>query len=193
MRIRVTLFVCFALMTALPGFSLPDHALYRVYWNSSGQQIGFFELDCNGSSSMTGSTSDNYEENSIPCSIEIPSISCQDVGLETVGTCDSPACVSVGYAEMFDENLVPDCNMRCRDDLWLCDSNGNCGCGGPAAYRLPRPSRTNRNLFLRQAKWRVFTPGFQVPLFASRRGVIGVSIASLAASSRSVDIDVAVP
>jgi len=101
------------LLLALPAFALPDYEIERTYFDAYGNEVGLFILYCNGSTSMTGTATEYYTEIHDPCNMDVPVISCDDVGLSRVDPSGNPCpqdwCVTTGYRDMWLEHLVTDC------------------------------------------------------------------------------------
>ena len=84
--------VCLTFAAVPSSFALPDHSYDRIYYNSSGSEVGYESLWCNAHYSMTGTQTDMMLEYDSPCG-DIQPITCNDVGLDTN---DGGECVTEG-------------------------------------------------------------------------------------------------
>lgn len=165
------------LLSAVSAFALPDASQQVWYYDSEGNVIGWFVLNCNGQRSRSGSTSDIYEVFTMPCQTLQP-IMCSDIGMETIGDCGDSWCYSSGYVMSYNYDIVPDCNGVC-----LCGEGPACNKTGPTcsvagkssrpssvlrARSEPLPTTMRRGVQLAIKRPRSTTPGISTQLLGAK-------------------------
>jgi len=96
--------IAVVLLGVTVALALPSYSTYTVYFNSSGQQIGWRIWYCVGGTSGSGSTSEIYTLQATDCETS-ESVSCDELGLEQISGCD--ICVSSSYKDLYNLNIVP--------------------------------------------------------------------------------------
>lgn len=100
-----------ALVLALPAVAQDEYryAFYTTFFNSSGTQVGYLWSDCY--SQGWGGTSSSYSAAEFygPCDISPYPVSCDSLGLLTVGDCPN-WCVSPDYEDAYYNGTLPDCD-----------------------------------------------------------------------------------
>ena len=153
------------LAAATAVYANPDYSQDIWYYDSQGNNIGWYTIDCNGQHYSGGSTSDDYEVVTIPCQSWVPWMSCNDQGLNTLSGCEN-WCYSAGYVMSYNYDMVSKCDGICKfnegpgnppnSGLYCptCWKNtGSC----PTAFRPKRPQRPTLTAALDAKMWEILT------------------------------------
>jgi hypothetical protein len=98
MKLRMFMFAAVCLFS-LSVFALPDYPMWTIYYDETGNEVGYRSLNCAGRWSSSGTTNtENYSvEYGEPCHNEVELITCPDVGLVTYNGGTLDRCVSEGF------------------------------------------------------------------------------------------------
>ena len=153
------------LLTLVAGsaWALPDQSVDIWYYDSEGNIVGWWSITCNGARSSGGTTTEIYDQISMPCQTLEP-IMCSDIGMYTIGGCGDEWCYSGGYLMSYNFDMVSDCGGVCiygegpGSSSNYCSScwkgTGSCPTKGPHSKRWGKRKTLTAGLAL--TAWELF-------------------------------------
>jgi hypothetical protein len=117
MKRSVAVFFVVLALFSVSAFASPDTSYIITYYDSSGNEIGYYAVNCNQPFvQSSGSTSSIFMKSPEDSCGTVQPMSCTDQGLTSISSCPG-WCVSASYKTSYEANRVPDCDNRCADGI----------------------------------------------------------------------------